>query len=95
MAKKVTIAKVYDWVPYGALLVLLMLLYIANVHRVEKKIRKVEQVHAEIEALKRECYTIKQKSMYDGTLIQVVKKVDGVDLKKEIIIPHKIKKDNV
>lgn len=94
MSKKDTVEQMYKWAPYGALLVLLTLLYISNVHRVEKKIRHINRLHSNTETLKREYYSIKQKSWYDGTLNQVVKKVDGVDISKDVVIPHKIKRGN-
>lgn len=95
MAKENKISVLYSWLPYGALICALVLLYIANVHSVEKKIRAINEVHKDIEELKREHFSIMQKSWYNGTLNQVAKKVDGVDMENRIAIPRKIEKPDV
>ncbi len=92
MAKDSKVGRLYDWLPYGALLCLLVLVYIANVHRVQKKIRAINEEYKQIEELKREYFSIKQKSLYDGTLNQVAKKIEGFDLEREVPVPKKIEK---
>lgn len=95
MANKDKVGRLYDWVPFGGLICLLVIAYIANVHRVEKKIRTIDHLHSDIEELKREYFSIKQKSWYNGTLNQVAKKVDGLDMSKRISIPKTIEKTDV
>jgi hypothetical protein len=95
MAKKDKIGKLYDWLPFGGLICVFVLIYIANVHRVEKKIRAIDHLHNDIEELKREYFSIKQKSWYNGTLNQVAKKVEGMDMTKKISIPKTIEKADV
>ena len=92
MAKQSKGTKLYDWVPYLGLVCLLVLCHIATVHSAEKKIRKINKKHKEIEALRREFISVKQKSQYNGTLYQVAKEVIGIDMESEIHIPKKIQK---
>ena len=95
MSKGVKIGKLYDWLPFGLMLIAMMLVYISIVHRVEKKIRTIDHLHSDIEELKRSYFSIKQKSWYDGTLNQVVKKVEGVHMEGKVAIPQKIDKVDV
>ena len=95
MAKKDKSLKINSWLPLGGLVCVLILLYIFNVHRVEKKIRTIDHLHSDIEELRREHFSVMQKSWYDGTLNQVAKKVDGVDIKNRVAIPKKIDKPDV
>jgi hypothetical protein len=78
------------WLPYVVLIGLLVVLYIGNVHSVQKKIRLINNQHKEIEALKREYYSIKKRSLYEGTLNQVIKDIDGIDIKDKVPVPKKI-----
>ncbi len=95
MAKtKIKAGKLYDWVPYFGLVCLLTLCYIGTVHSAERKIRNINNEHKKIEALKREFISIKKKSQYNGTLYQVAKEIDGVDMESEIHIPKKIEKSD-
>jgi len=87
--------KLYDWVPYFGLVCLLTLFYIGTVQSAEKKIRNINNKHKEIEELRREFISIKKKSQYNGTLYQVAKDVEGVDMESEIHIPKKIEKKDV
>lgn len=91
MTKQVKkIGTIYTWLPYFSLICFLTLIYIGNVHRAEKKIRRINETHKEMEELRRQYITIKQRSMYDGTLYQVGKKVRGLDLSESVKIPNKI-----
>ena len=63
-------------------------------HGAEKKIRRINDKHKEVEALRREYISIKQKSQYNGTLYQVARDIEGVDMKNEIHIPKKIEKSD-
>ncbi len=79
-----------NWIPFVVLIGVLVVIYIGNVHSVQKKIRTINSQHKEIEALKREYYSIKKKSLYEGTLNQVIKDIDGIDIKDEVPVPKKI-----
>ncbi len=76
--------------PYFGLVCLLILCYIATVHSTEKKIRKINEKHRQIEDLRREYISIKKKVQHEGTLYEVAKDVHGVDLESEVRIPKKI-----
>lgn len=86
------IGKLYEWSPYIGLICLLVIMYIANIHRVEKKIRKINTTHKKIEELRREYISVKQKSMYNGTLYQVTRHMEGVSMDRDVRIPKKIEK---
>ena len=90
MKKTDKIGILYAWLPYFGLICMLTLLYIGNVHSAEKKIRKINDTHKEIEELRRQYISVKQRSMYNGTLYQVGSLVDGLDLHNEVRIPEKI-----
>ena len=92
MAKKLRTVKVYDWLPFFGLVCLLTLCYIATVHSAEKKIRRINSMHKEVEDIRQEYYTIKQKIMFEGTMYEVAKSVEGLDMTKEVRIPKKIEK---
>lgn len=92
---KLKVGKLYNWVPYLGLVCVLTLGYIYTVHSAEKKIRMIDIKHKQIEELRREYISIKQKSQYNGTLYQVAKEIEGVDMESEIHIPKKIKKSDV
>jgi len=81
--------------PFVVLLALLVVFYIGNVHAVQKKIHVINKEHKEIEALKREYFSIKKRSLYEGTLNQVIKDIDGVEIKEEVPVPKKIAKEDV
>lgn len=92
MAKRFRISKLYDWVPYFGLVTVLILCYIATVHSTERKIRKINEKHQEIENIRREYISLKRDVQHEGTLYEVAKDVQGVDMDQEIHIPKKIEK---
>jgi len=92
MTKRIKISKLYDGVPYFGLVCLLVLCYIATVHSAERKIRKINDKHREIEDVRREYITVKRDVQYEGTLYEVAKDVKGVDMEDKIHIPKKIEK---
>ena len=73
------------WVLFG-------LLYISNVHRAEKKIRKMNSVQKEIDDVRRAYINIKDKTLFSGTQYEIAKNVEGLEIDKEVKIPKKIKK---
>jgi len=70
----------------------LALIYIANVHSAEKKIREMDKTQKEIEELRRTYINVKDKSLYEGTMYQIVQQVDGMEVNKSAKIPKKIKR---
>ena len=92
MRKRLRISRLYDWVPYFGLVCLLILCYIATVHSTERKIRKINQKHREIEDIRREYISVKREVQHKGTLYEVAKEVKGVNMDNEIHIPVKIEK---
>ncbi len=92
MSKYIKIAKLYDWVPYFGLVCLLVLCYIATVHSTERKIRKINDKHRQIEDIRREYISVKREVQHEGTLYEVAKDVKGVNMNNEIHIPKKIEK---
>ena len=70
----------------------LALVYIANVHNAEKKIRKIDSAHKKIEEIKRDYIHIKARSVDSGRLFEVAKEMNALDATKEIRIPKKIEK---
>ena len=92
MRKRFKVSKLYDWVPYFGLICILILCYIATVHSTEKKIRKINEKHREIEDIRREYISVKREVQHEGTLYEVAKDVQGVDMDSEIHIPRKIEK---
>ena len=90
MMKRIRIARLYDWVPYFGLVCLLVLCYIATVHSTERKIRKINEKHREIEDIRREYISVKREVQHKGTLYEVAKDVKGVDVDHDVHIPQKI-----
>ena len=90
MAKKIKVSKLYSWLPYFGLVSVLMLCYIATVHSAQNKIRKIDKKHKEIEEVRREYISIKKEVQHKGTLYEIGKTVEGVDMKDEVYIPKKI-----
>ena len=73
-----------------ALWVLFALVYIANVHSAEKKLRKTDRIQKEIDELRRNYIRTKDKSLFTGTMYEIVKSVEGMELEKNLKIPKKI-----
>jgi len=90
MKTRINLSRFYDWVPYFGLVCLLVLAYIATVHSAERKIRKINEKHKEIEEIRREYIMIKRDVQHEGTLYEVAKDMKGVDMTKEIHIPRRI-----
>ena len=86
------VGKLYEGLPYFAMLCGLALVYIANVHNAEKKIRKIDAAHKKIEEIKRDYIHVKARSVDNGRLFEVAKEMNGLDVTKEIRIPKKIEK---
>ncbi|MEE9372553.1 MAG: FtsL-like putative cell division protein [Saprospiraceae bacterium] len=71
------------WILFG-------LFYISNVHKAEKKLRKMNTVQKEIDDVRRTYIHIKDKTLFSGTQYEIVKNVEGMNIEKEVKIPKKI-----
>ena len=88
--------RLYPWViknlNFIALWVVFGLVYIANVHSAEKKLREMDKTQKEIEELRRAYINVKDKSLYEGTMYQIVQSVEDMVIDKDAKIPIRIKK---
>jgi len=76
--------------PFILFLALLALIYIANSHMAEKKIRRINQLGREIKELKWEYLNVKSELMFRSKMSEVSKGVEPLGLKELIAPPHKI-----
>jgi len=68
----------------------LTLLYIANAHTVEKRIRKINKLEYEMKDLRAEYITLKSELMYLSKQSEVAKRVEVAGLKELRSAPKKI-----
>jgi hypothetical protein len=76
--------------PFILFLSLLALIYIANSHMAEKKIRRINQLGREIKELKWEYLNVKSELMFRSKMSEVSKAVEPLGLKELIVPPQKI-----
>ncbi len=87
--KKTTISKfsavkwIYQHLTFVCFLMMLGVLYIANVHSVEKKLRKAQYLKVEIKELNYNYMNIKNEIVHKGTRTQVAERVSDVGLKSD------------
>jgi len=81
--------------PFIGFLSLLALVYIANSHLAEKKIRRINKLGKEIKELKWEYINVKSELMFRSKMSEVSKSVEPLGLKQLSSPPQKIvlKKD--
>ncbi|NSL88522.1 hypothetical protein ECE50_016900 [Chitinophaga sp. Mgbs1] len=81
--------------PFIGFLSVLALIYIANSHLAEKKIRRINQLGKEIKELKWEYINVKSELMFRSKMSEVSKSVEPLGLKELSSPPQKIvlKKD--
>mgnify|MGYP001039482776 CR=1 FL=1 len=82
--------------PFIGFLAVLALVYIANSHLAEKKIRRINQLGKEIKELKWEYINVKSELMFRSKMSEVSKSVEQLGLKQLSSPPQKIvlKKEN-
>lgn len=73
------------------LLTLLGLLYIANAHRGERKLRKINQLRKEVDDAKANFQEVKSETTYNTTESQLIKKLEPQGLKMNTETPILIK----
>lgn len=68
----------------------LVLLYIANAHKVEKRIRQINKIESEMKDLRSEYISLKSELMYLSKQSEVAKRVEVAGLKELRTAPKKI-----
>jgi hypothetical protein len=76
--------------PFILFLSLLALIYIANSHLAEKKVRRINKLGREIKELKWEYLNVKSELMFRSKMSEVSKAVEPLGLKELSIPPQKI-----
>ncbi|WP_147243386.1 FtsL-like putative cell division protein [Chitinophaga flava] len=76
--------------PFIGFLSVLALIYIANSHLAEKKIRRINQLGKEIKELKWEYINVKSELMFRSKMSEVSKSVEQLGLKQLSSPPQKI-----
>lgn len=76
--------------PFIGFLSLLALIYIANSHLAEKKIRRINKLGKEIKELKWEYINVKSELMFQSKMSEVSKSVEPLGLKQLSSPPQKI-----
>ncbi|HVI46543.1 MAG TPA: FtsL-like putative cell division protein [Chitinophaga sp.] len=76
--------------PFIGFLSFLALIYIANSHLAEKKIRRINQLGKEIKELKWEYINVKSELMFRSKMSEVSKSVEPLGLKQLSSPPQKI-----
>lgn len=77
--------------PFVCYLSLLIGIYIYNAHSVDKKLRKIETLKAEVNDARWRYMDVKQDIMQGSTQSQIGKKVAGLELKPMREVPYVIK----
>ena len=87
-----------EWIfvnlPYVCFLSLLVVLYIANSHAAEHKLRNIESLKKEVKDSEWKYMNIQKEIMYGSTQSQVEKKVESTGLKIAKKLPKKIGTNN-
>lgn len=79
-----------QYVPKIFFVLVLGLFYIGNTHHVEKTVRQINNIQAEVEDLRADYTTLKANLMFSSKQSEVARKVKMFDLKESLIPPHKI-----
>lgn len=80
--------------PFICFLTFLGIIYIANAHYAEKKVRDIQTLQAELKEIRWEYMSLKSEVMYQGKQLRIAEKVKNlgiVELKEK---PFKIKVSN-
>ncbi len=76
--------------PFFYFLCALALVYIANAHYAEKKVRKIEQMKSGIEELRWEFNSVKSDFLYKSTKSQLAQEIRNIGLGETADAPKKI-----
>lgn len=80
----------YRNIPFIFFMVSMGLVYIANSHVAEKKVRKIESLKKQAQTLKWEYWSLKSQIMYGSTQSALTKKVTPFGLLEPIDSPKRI-----
>ena len=84
----------YQWIvkniPFFLFLSVLAVLYIANGHRSDRTIRKINSTASELKELQYEYKTLKSEVMYRSEEIQIVKASEPLGLKVSKDMPRRL-----
>ena len=87
----------YHWIlkniPFFLFLSLLTVLYIANGHKADTTIRKINATNAELKDLQFTYKTLKSEVMYKSEEVQVVKATEPLGLKVSKEMPQRLQAD--
>ena len=87
----------YQWIlkniPFFLFLSLLTVLYIANGHKADTTIRKINATNAELKDLQFTYKTLKSEVMYKSEEVQVVKATEPLGLKVSKEMPQRLQAD--
>jgi len=91
-AKKIVINSswVADKLPYVFFLIMLAMIYIANAHWTEKKVRKINSLKKELRELNANYMSLKSDVIYEATYTQLREQVAGNQLSNDGDFPEKI-----
>jgi Bacteriodetes cell division protein (FtsL-like) len=78
------------YLPKILFVMVLGLLYISNTHYGEKTVRKINNLHAEVEDLRADYTTLKADLMFASKQSEVAKKVRDLDIKESLKPPFKV-----
>lgn len=78
------------YLPKVAFVVALGIFYIGNTHKVERTIRSINELQAEVEDLRADYITAKSELMYASKQSEVARKVAPLGLKESLTPPLKI-----
>jgi len=76
---------------YLVVLMVLAMLYIANGHRAEEKIRRIHELKDEVKELRSEYIFLESEIMYNSTPSQMALGVEGMDLNVKEGMPRRLK----
>lgn len=74
-------------------LVVLAMIYIANGHSAEAKIRRIHELKDEVKELRSEYIFLESEIMYNSTPSQMAQRVDGIELSSRDGLPRRLKAD--
>ncbi|HVV54382.1 MAG TPA: FtsL-like putative cell division protein [Mucilaginibacter sp.] len=95
IVKNVNSEKATHALPFVLFLVLLGMIYIANMHLAEKNIRDIDKIGKQVKELSWDYKTTKADLAFKSTMSQVAKRADTLGLKEAIDPPQKLKAEEV
>jgi cell division protein FtsL len=85
----------YQWIvkniPFFLFLSVLAVLYIANGHRSDKTIRRINNTASQLKELQYEYKTLKSEVMFRSQEAQIVKAAASLGLRQSTVMPERLK----